>query len=112
MMNWLSIYMQVHSGTIDPGINYMYTQFNGCGLDFVRAARLLDLCSVDVEAGNFDYSILAAASISHILGDDVAMKVSGLVWGKISACANWLKPYYLLLDEDVTMSSYTIQTHR
>lgn len=119
IMSWLSVYMQVHSGSEFGHLtNFIYPQFTRGGVDFIRAAQLLDLCSLDVGIGNFDYSILAAAAISHILGNDVAMEVSGLVWGKLSACANWLEPYYLLLEEDAEVnpvklleSSHIIQTY-
>ena len=42
---------------------FIYPQFSG--LEFVQTAQLLDLCSLDVGVGNFPYSVIAAAAISH-----------------------------------------------
>lgn len=42
---------------------FIYPQFSG--MEFVQTAQLLDLCSLDVGVGNFPYSVIAAAAISH-----------------------------------------------
>lgn len=42
---------------------FIYPQFSG--MEFVQTAQLLDLCSLDVGMGNYPYSVLAAAAISH-----------------------------------------------
>lgn len=119
-MGWLSIYMQLNATTgktdvdgMDPkallllnsskwSSSFIYPQFTG--VDYARAAQLLDLCSLDVGIANFPYSIIAAAAISHVLDKNVARKVSGLDWATIAPCAKWIEPYYQVLEEDAELN--------
>ena len=116
IMGWVSIYMQLNDTTgktdvvgLDPkslleinsskwSQSFIYPQFSG--LNYVRTAQLVDLCSLDVGMSNFPYSIIAAAAISHTLGENVSMRVSGLDWASIAPCAKWMEPYYQVLHEE------------
>lgn len=83
IIGWLSVYMQLNcsnrtaanfgrlnaDGTIedakraalqrDADAAFVYPQFSA--LEFVLAARVLDLCTLDVDMANFQYSVVAAA---------------------------------------------------
>jgi G1/S-specific cyclin-E1 len=123
IMGWVSIYMQLNAtigktdvAGIEPkqqlliinsnpkGVSnsFIYPQFTG--VDYVRTAQLMDLCSLDVGIANFPYSIIAAAAISHILDKNTATKVSGLDWATIAPCAKWMEPYYQVLDEEAEIN--------
>lgn len=125
VMGWLSIYMQLNdtTGKTDStGINpeellllnsskwsrsFIYPQFSG--MNFARTAQLLDLCSLDVEMANFPYSIVAAAAVGHVLGRNVASRVSGLSWSAIAPCAKWMEPYYQILEEEADEKPLMLQ---
>lgn len=111
IMGWVSIYMQLHETTgkgdasamllLNPSKwsqSFIYPQFSG--LNYVRTAQLVDLCSLDVGMSNFPYSIVAAAAISHTIDKTAAMRVSGLSWPSIAPCAKWMEPYFQVLDEE------------
>lgn len=88
IVGWLSVYMQLNSSNRTPeslnrlvssaavtaettettaatttntnvGAAFVYPQFSA--LEFVLAARILDLCTLDVEMAHFQYSVVAAA---------------------------------------------------
>lgn len=82
IIGWLSIYMQLHASNRTPktisrnfkqpvdvneGDAFIFPQFSS--LEFVRAAQLLDLCTLDIELASFSYSVLAAAAIAHTLSE-------------------------------------------
>lgn len=116
IMGWVSIYMQLNDTTgktdgagLDPKAllllnsskwsqSFIYPQFSG--LNYVRTAQLCDLASLDVGMGDFPYSIIAAAAVSHTLGRSVATRVSGLSWEQIALCAKWMEPYHQVLEEE------------
>lgn len=120
IMGWVSIYMQLNDTTgktkvvgMEPKAllmlnsskwsqSFIYPQFSG--LNYSRTAQLIDLCSLDVGISNFPYSIIAAAAISHILGENAAIRVSGLDWASIAPCAKWIEPYYQVLQEDAEIN--------
>lgn len=78
--------------------SFIYPQFSG--LNYVKTAQLLDLCSLDVGISNFPYSIIAAAAVSHVIDKTAATRVSGLDWSSIAPCAKWMECYYKVLEED------------
>jgi G1/S-specific cyclin-E1 len=116
IMGWISIYMQLNETTgktdgtgLDSksllllnsskwGQSFVYPQFSG--LNYVRTAQLVDLCSLDVSMANFPYSIIAAAAISHTVGESAATQVSGLDWASIAPCARWMEPYFHAIEEE------------
>ncbi|KAI8119447.1 G1/S-specific cyclin-E [Lucilia cuprina] len=77
---------------------FIYPQFSG--LEFVQTAQLLDLCSLDVGAGNFPYSVVAAAAISHTFNRETALRCSGLDWQTIQPCARWMQPFFEVISEE------------
>lgn len=116
IMGWVSIYTQLNDTTektkiagMDPKAllllnsskwskSFIYPQFSG--VNYVRTAQLVDLCSLDVGMSNFPYSIIAAAAVSHVIGQSVAIRVSGLDWATIAPCAKWMEPYYQVLEDE------------
>ncbi|KAM7352798.1 cyclin E isoform 2-T3 [Cochliomyia hominivorax] len=77
---------------------FIYPQFSG--LEFVQTAQLLDLCSLDVGVGNFPYSVIAAAAISHTFDRETALRCSGLDWQTIQPCARWMQPFFEVISEE------------
>lgn len=89
IIGWLSVYMQLNSSNRTPkslnsvnnkstknqaennlatdavydGDSFVYPQFSG--LEFVQAAQLIDLCTLDLGLANFPYSVIAAAALCH-----------------------------------------------
>ncbi|CRL00456.1 CLUMA_CG013719, isoform A [Clunio marinus] len=125
IIGWVSIYMQLNDTTgktdavgMDPksllilnsskwSQSFIYPQFSG--LNYARTAQLVDVCSLDVGIGNFPYSIIAAAAISHVIDKNVATRVSGLDWASIAPCAKWMEPYYQVLEEDEHFNPIKLQ---
>ncbi|XP_075151410.1 cyclin E [Haematobia irritans] len=77
---------------------FIYPQFSG--MEFVQTAQLLDLCSLDVGVGNFPYSVIAAAAISHTFNRETALRCSGLEWKAIQPCAKWMQPFFEVISEE------------
>uniref|UniRef100_A0A1A9X494 Uncharacterized protein n=1 Tax=Glossina brevipalpis TaxID=37001 RepID=A0A1A9X494_9MUSC len=77
---------------------FVYPQFSG--LEFVQTAQLLDLCSLDVGIGNFSYSVISAAAISHTFNRETAIRCSGLNWQVIQPCADWMQPFFEIICEE------------
>ncbi|XP_011290363.1 G1/S-specific cyclin-E isoform X2 [Musca domestica] len=84
------------SGDVDDA--FIYPQFSG--MEFVQTAQLLDLCSLDVGVGNFPYSVIAAAAISHTFNRETAVRCSGLEWKTIQPCARWMQPFFEVISEE------------
>ncbi|TMW44188.1 hypothetical protein DOY81_010732 [Sarcophaga bullata] len=77
---------------------FIYPQFSG--LEFVQTAQLLDLCSLDVGVGNFPYSVIAAAAISHTFNRETALRCSGFDWQTLQPCARWMQPFFKVISEE------------
>ncbi|XP_065357953.1 G1/S-specific cyclin-E isoform X2 [Calliphora vicina] len=77
---------------------FIYPQFSG--LEFVQTAQLLDLCSLDVGVGNFPYSVIAAAAMSHTFNRETALRCSGLDWLTIQPCSRWMAPFFEVISEE------------
>jgi cyclin E len=63
------------------------------GIDYVRAIRIIDLTSVDIQSLKFSYSTLAAAAIFHTKGRTAAIAVSGFSWEHLGPCVHWMAPF-------------------
>lgn len=79
---------------------FIYPQFSG--MEYAHTAQLLDLCTLDVGIANFQYSVLAAAAMSHTLDRKRALLASGLEWEDIEECVKWMEPFYQVICEDNT----------
>lgn len=77
---------------------FLYPQFSG--MEFVQTAQLLDLCSLDVCMGDYPYSIIAAAAISHTFNREIALHCTGLDWHSIQPCALWMEPFFQVVCEE------------
>ncbi|XP_055908344.1 G1/S-specific cyclin-E isoform X2 [Eupeodes corollae] len=117
-MGWLGVYMQLNVSNRTPASlagnsapasttkkegaefddTFIYPKFSG--LEYVQTAQLLDLCSLDVGIGNFPYSVIAAAAISHTFNKETALRVSGLDWITIQPCARWMEPFFIVISEE------------
>ncbi|XP_061388459.1 G1/S-specific cyclin-E [Musca vetustissima] len=84
------------TGEVDDA--FIYPQFSG--MEFVQTAQLLDLCSLDVGVGNFPYSVIAAAAISHTFNRETAVRCSGMEWKTIQPCARWMQPFFEVISEE------------
>lgn len=117
IIGWLSVYMQVNSSNrTPPSVNqlvsadaalkesaaFVYPQFSA--YEFVLATRVLDLCTLDVDIANFQYSVVAAAVLVHTINRTTALRVSGLDWQIIKPCFTWMEPFYdVIRAESVNM---------
>lgn len=88
VIGWLSVYMQLQTTNRTPkslnqnvnirnggdgdddecleGGAFVYPQFSG--LEFAKAAQIIDLCTLDLGLANFPYSVIAAAALCHTCG--------------------------------------------
>ncbi|CAF4360096.1 unnamed protein product [Rotaria sp. Silwood2] len=89
---------------------------------FSLAARLLDLCSLDIEYSQYSKHILAASSILLYKSNWPVQQITGLTDDDLSMCQQWMKPFYEVLSESLSNSSnrsssvpideiYSIQIH-
>ncbi|KAJ6649296.1 G1/S-specific cyclin-E [Pseudolycoriella hygida] len=126
VIGWLSVYMQLHVSNRTPNTlhrntkqndtskeddAFLYPQFSA--YEFVRATRLLDLCSLDVDMANFPYSVLAASAMAHTLNKSIALKVSGFEWNIVESCFRWMQPFHDAICEfpDVVVSEKNEQVN-
>lgn len=102
---WLGIYMQLANALDERQVTeskenraaFEMKQFSSH--TFVQAARLLDLCTLDLVSLRYSYSVIAAAAVYHTKGEHIALKTSGYAWDEISSCIYWMAPYALTLRE-------------
>lgn len=80
---WLGIYMQLANALDERQVTeskenraaFEMKQFSSH--TFVQAARLLDLCTLDLVSLRYSYSVIAAAAVYHTKGEHIALKTSG-----------------------------------
>ena len=97
---WFGIYMQLAS-TFEECVAAESKENKSLfsGHTFVQGARLLDLCTFDIDSLRYPNSVIAAAVMYHSIGESVALKSSGYTWGEISSCVYWMARYTLTLRE-------------
>ncbi|CAF0823763.1 unnamed protein product [Didymodactylos carnosus] len=89
---------------------------------FLQVARLIDLCTLDVEYSQFPKNIIACSALLTCKHDWPYEKVTSLTEAEISCCMDWMRPFYkVLYDEPILIPSrpssipteeeYTIQIH-
>lgn len=105
---WLSMYMQLccdsrmraqqaeRLGRPDP--SFVFPQYSG--LAFVQTAQLVDLCMLDEGSLKFAYSVLAATALYHMVSRELSLFVSGLQWGDIAACVQWMAAFVRVVREE------------
>ncbi|KAH3849871.1 G1/S-specific cyclin-E-like [Dreissena polymorpha] len=120
--SWLNIYLQVSNVEHIRGGEHGFVFPQYSSHVFVQIARLLDLCVLDVESLQFQYSVLAAAALYHMSSKELVLSVSGYKWADILPCVKWMTPYALSVRELGQIAvkffpniqsedSHTIQTH-
>lgn len=89
--SWLNIYMQIASegrsaqsrlvkesdaaASALRGYTFVIPQYSS--LEFVVCGQLIDLAVLHLEVNMFPYSMIAAATMAHTFGKEVAVRVSG-----------------------------------
>lgn len=82
--SWLNFYLQL------DGVEKS-NEFTGfCPLTFVEAARILDLCVLDISSLNFTASTLAASVLAYTKSPKLAVRVSGSSMKSLLNCFNWI----------------------
>lgn len=111
---WLNIFMQVENGDWTKPDTFIYPQYGG--LQYVQAAQILDLATMDSGSLRFPYSHLAAAAVYHTKGRECALQVSSLSWDKLAPCVKYLSPFAsTIIDEGghllLRNTNPTVETH-
>ncbi|KAJ9583124.1 hypothetical protein L9F63_022538, partial [Diploptera punctata] len=102
--NWLNMYMQLccdnrkKARSNEPDVSFLFPQYSG--LAFVRTSQLADLCMLDEESLKFPYSVLAASALYHTCSREFALYVSGLQWGDIAKCVEWMSAFASVVREE------------
>ncbi|CAG9856936.1 unnamed protein product [Phyllotreta striolata] len=106
--DWLNLYMQIHfqAGNVTKqklhiGMNrdFFFPQYSA--YQFTRASQLVDMMSLDPGFLKFSYSTLAAAAMYFMYGKTVALNTSGLCWGELQPCAEYMAVFYhVIRDSD------------
>ncbi|XP_038070026.1 G1/S-specific cyclin-E-like [Patiria miniata] len=96
---WLNIYLQLsrRSHTTRSNHNFLLPEYSGH--QFVQVAQLLDLCILDLGCLQFDYSIVAASALYHMMSQELALEVTGLKWDDIAACVHWMSAFAITIRE-------------
>nr|BAH97193.1 cyclin E [Patiria pectinifera] len=96
---WLNIYLQLsrRSHTTRSNHNFLLPEYSGH--QFVQVAQLLDLCILDLGCLQFDYSIVAASALYHMMSQELALEVTGLKWDDIATCVHWMSAFAITIRE-------------
>ncbi|CAF1162279.1 unnamed protein product [Didymodactylos carnosus] len=89
---------------------------------FIQVARLIDLCTLDVEYSQFPKNIIACSALLTYKYDWPYEKITSLTEAKLACCMEWMKPFYKVLSDEPllipprpngvpTEEEYTIQIH-
>ncbi|KAL4234175.1 G1/S-specific cyclin-E1 [Mactra antiquata] len=119
---WLNIYLQVSNVETIHGSEHGFVFPQYSSHVFIQIARLLDLCLLDIESLQFQYSVLAAAALFHSSSQQLALSVSGYKWQDILPCVQWMAPFAVTVKELGQLAvkffpnvqsedSHAIQTH-
>uniref|UniRef100_A0A672G7R6 Cyclin E2 n=1 Tax=Salarias fasciatus TaxID=181472 RepID=A0A672G7R6_SALFA len=95
-VTWLNLYVQVEAQ--QSGEDFLEPQFSE--EKYIQITQLLDLCIMDINSLDFNYSILAAAAFCHFSTFDVLHRVSGLTWENVSECYRWMNPFMQALESE------------
>lgn len=97
--SWMTLFAQLTSieATLPEEELLALPKFSG--VIFSRVMQLLDLCMLDINCLSFRYSLLAASALFHILGEHVAVQISGYSWEELAQCVHWMAPFALVLQK-------------
>ena len=100
---WLRIYLQLASYQQDEKAALFLTPvFSGKNL--VQAAKLVDLCMLDLESLDFPNRILAAAALHHSTVSADITEVTDISWSELSPCVHWMRPFAAAVREQGTVT--------
>ncbi|CAN9513889.1 unnamed protein product [Ophioblennius macclurei] len=95
-VTWLNLYVQIEAQ--QSGEDFLEPQFSE--EKYIQITQLLDLCIMDINSLDFNYSILAAAAFCHFSTFEVLFRVSGLTWENVSECYRWMNPFKETLESE------------
>ncbi|KAM4029132.1 G1/S-specific cyclin-E2 [Anomaloglossus baeobatrachus] len=105
VVSWLNLFLQVSSLKDSPKLLLpQYSQEQ-----FIRIAQLLDLCILHTTSLDFQYRILAAAALYHYTSIEVVVKATGLEWDSISACVQWMAPFFRVVQRNPPLKLKTFK---
>ncbi|XP_076373692.1 G1/S-specific cyclin-E-like isoform X2 [Tachypleus tridentatus] len=116
--SWLNIYLQLAAESSLTKENFLVPEYSG--QIFVQVSKLTDLCILDIGCLQFPYSVLAAAALTYITSENLAVCVSGLTKCGISSCVQWMAAFATTVTEDgqtklichpMVDDVHSIQTH-
>lgn len=112
--DWLNLYMQLHfhGDRLTPqrlhreiNKDFLFPQYSG--YQFTRASHLIDMMSLDPGFLRFSYSTIAASAMYYMYGKAAALRVSGLTWKQLQACAEYMAVFYHVLRDS---NDYRLQS--
>lgn len=100
---WLNTFLQLAHEYVQKGEDsshssketesFVFPQYSP--LTFVQIARLLDLCSLDMQSLSFTHSKIAATALVFMTSPKLAMQVSGYSQTDLAACQEWMAAFAL-----------------
>jgi len=102
--SWVSTYLQILSNSsLRPQRNKSAPHFEFPKFppnQLREVSQLIDLCLLDMKSLQFKNSIIAAASIYHMLPHINLKSVTGYSWNDLYDCIQWLVPFNLTVKEN------------
>ncbi|XP_028392483.1 G1/S-specific cyclin-E-like [Dendronephthya gigantea] len=100
---WLRVYLQLCSYEQDEkDALFLVPAFSGKHL--VQAAKLLDLCVLDLESLDFPNRVLAAAALHHTVSTIDITQVTDIPWSELLPCVQWMRPFAAAVREQGTVN--------
>ncbi|XP_063609490.1 G1/S-specific cyclin-E-like isoform X1 [Penaeus indicus] len=104
---WLNTYLQLSQEFAQREANggesssddhsFVYPRYSP--LTFVQAARLLDLCTLEISSLSFSSSIVAATAMCYMTSPQLASQVSGYSAEEMQACYDWMAAFAVTVHE-------------
>ncbi|CAN9513888.1 unnamed protein product [Ophioblennius macclurei] len=117
-ISWLNLYVQIEADqSRENFLDSIFSQEL-----YLDITQLLDLCILDINSLDFNYSTLASAAICHFTSYNIVHTITGMSWDTIASCYLWMsafvdvlryspKPQMKASTKVKPSSSHNIQTH-
>ena len=96
-IDWLNFYLQ--SSVVENDDDSFSSPPKYCPLLYIKIAKLLDLCNLDITSLNFTPSVLVATAIQYTFSPELASRVSGYNTDTLQSCSEWMTPFAVTVGE-------------